>query len=440
MTFPKLTDPIGNITQHIELSIYEEPSKRSWLHIAMGVFVTSPQFTEWKKVGFVDNLKRSKLFNAFVPSLCPTLIGGYHYILYLVVEMQLLLAITGGLSSFIKTANATFHEQPACASKHLSLNISILTIAYTNNHIQAVNDGMSFAYLRGANYFYKLDDRVMFTSGNWTTTFIRSLWHMPHRNLGVVGPTFTFNIQAVNDGMSFAHLRGANYLYKLDDRVMFTSGNWTTTFIRSLWHMPHINLGVVGPRLMGSSTDILSYSFTHSTHLDLFSYYSPDVTLEWLSDAWLTRVYGPDSTLSVRGITMLRTPQEGHTKVITSAERLNQTIALQNEIQKGSVALKSWLDADIHNCPTVLTPPNEKNKFRSKYVISICLTGYLNQEATRVLQNIDHLRHWFPHWMIRVYIENPSCCKYSKVDPRIINYLTHTGAELVYVNTNLLDV
>lgn len=55
---------------------------------------------------------------------------------------------------------------------------------------------------------------------------------------------------------------------------MLTS-NWTESLIAALAnHMPP-NVGVAGPAHSGGKEDILTYDFTHKTHIEVFGYHYP---------------------------------------------------------------------------------------------------------------------------------------------------------------------
>ncbi len=59
-----------------------------------------------------------------------------------------------------------------------------------------------------------------------------------------------------------------------DDTEMETSG-WTEAFIRTLASYDPPNVGVVGPNHSGGNTGLLTYDFTHKTHMEIFGFYYP---------------------------------------------------------------------------------------------------------------------------------------------------------------------
>ena len=371
----------GNISEQVELSISNSTSTKREPTIAMVAFVHTSQLSQTNTDAFRDGLQTLYIANHFIPSLCETITSGYQYTLYIVVEIQPLLATNDGFNQFINVFNSSVHQQSGCFNKHITLKLSILTVEYFNNPTRAVNDAMLIAYLKGADYFYKLDDNSKFLTADWTKSFVKSLWEMSPRNVGAVGPT---------------------------------------------------------PR--GTSPNILPHTFVHRTHLDIFGQYFPNVPNDFLSDVWLARVYGVDNMLAVPGHSVHRSPHGAPAPLLTPEENQNQTHQQKAEIKKGRITLNAWIHVEQNKRYTVLSVPKEAKTTKHKRIISLSLTGSSNNDVPNVIRTIEHLRHWFPKWTIRVYIENPSCCKYQILDTHITNYLTASGLELVYVNTNILHV
>jgi len=78
---------------------------------------------------------------------------------------------------------------------------------------------------------------------------------------------------------------------------MRTSG-WTEKFIRTLEGYDPALVGVVGPNHSGGNVGILTYDFVHRTHVDIFGYYYPRLFTDWWGDAWITRVYKPNRSVT----------------------------------------------------------------------------------------------------------------------------------------------
>tara|TARA_R110001592_G_scaffold262157_2_gene527187 strand:+ start:33 stop:749 length:717 start_codon:yes stop_codon:yes gene_type:complete len=88
-----------------------------------------------------------------------------------------------------------------------------------------------------------------------------------------------------------------NYDYFLqcgDDIEFFTEG-WENAFIRFLEQ--NKNIGVCGFSDMGRlycdrQDRLITQSFVHRTHYDIFGYYYPKEIMNWGIDDWITEVYG----------------------------------------------------------------------------------------------------------------------------------------------------
>jgi len=56
-----------------------------------------------------------------------------------------------------------------------------------------------------------------------------------------------------------------------------------------------LGFGITGP-LDESNQRLLTQSFAHRTHMDIFGIYFAEPFKNWWSDDWLTRVYGEEFT------------------------------------------------------------------------------------------------------------------------------------------------
>jgi hypothetical protein len=63
------------------------------------------------------------------------------------------------------------------------------------------------------------------------------------------------------------------------------------------------NFGVTGPSDV-SNRRILTQSFVHRTHIDIFGIYFAEPFKNWWSDDWLTKVYGNTNTLRDHSVTV----------------------------------------------------------------------------------------------------------------------------------------
>ena len=82
-----------------------------------------------------------------------------------------------------------------------------------------------------------------------------------------------------------------DYIYQLGDDIEFLDDGWEDSFIKKL--KENKNIGVVGPNDINNKK-LLTQSFVHKTHLDIFGKYYPKEIKNWHIDDWITRVYQPN--------------------------------------------------------------------------------------------------------------------------------------------------
>ena len=86
---------------------------------------------------------------------------------------------------------------------------------------------------------------------------------------------------AQNDAMMDAYLEGMDYGYRINDDTKLETSDWTNYFIQILESLDPPNIGVVGPNHSGGNTDILTYDFTSSLHIDIFGFHYPRLFVDW---------------------------------------------------------------------------------------------------------------------------------------------------------------
>ena len=92
-----------------------------------------------------------------------------------------------------------------------------------------------------------------------------------------------------------------DYLYQSGDDIKFLSSGWEDIFITKL--RKNDNFGVVGPwDVLYNDGRILTQSFVHVTHLQIFGFYYPSKIDNWYVDDWITSIYNasPESQIKVQ--------------------------------------------------------------------------------------------------------------------------------------------
>jgi hypothetical protein len=114
-----------------------------------------------------------------------------------------------------------------------------------------------------------------------------------------------------NDAMVEAYLSGMEYFYRVNDDTLMKTRNWTERFIDTLETFSPPRIGVVGPNHTGGNTVILTYDFTHRTHLTIHGFYYPREFIDWYGDTWITNVYKPSRSIKLPDILLEHTMELG---------------------------------------------------------------------------------------------------------------------------------
>ena len=80
-----------------------------------------------------------------------------------------------------------------------------------------------------------------------------------------------------------------DYLYQLGDDICFLTSGWEDRFVKKL--ISKNNFGVVGPLDISSGRNLLTQSFVHVTHLQIFNTYYPKKIKNWYIDDWIHNIY-----------------------------------------------------------------------------------------------------------------------------------------------------
>ena len=116
---------------------------------------------------------------------------------------------------------------------------------------------------------------------------------------------------AQNDAMIEAYLSGIEYFYRINDDTVMTTGNWTERFIDALDRFTPPRIGAVGPKHQGGNLDILTYDFTHRIHVNIHGFYYPRKFPDWYADRWITSVYKPGRSVKLQDVQLVHTMDQG---------------------------------------------------------------------------------------------------------------------------------
>lgn len=188
---------------------------------------------------------------------------------------------------------------------------------------------------------YDDDDKFFLENKNKIKEHFNNLTKMYHSDIklykikdkkGKVGEIWSILAQnAVNDN--------CEYLYQIGDDIEFKTSGWEDQFIHKLKKTN--NVGVVGPTDI-NNTNLLTQSFVHKTHLEIFTTYYPKIIENWYIDDWISDVYKPNYYYMFNNI-----------KVINKGGPPRYTI---------NKTIKNDLDILVKNNKKYLTKYLQKNK------------------------------------------------------------------------------
>lgn len=128
------------------------------------------------------------------------------------------------------------------------------------------------------------------------------------------------------------------YFYQLNDDLIFATAEWASQLTETLDSMD--GYGVVGPNDLSHDCNILTQSMVTRTHWDIFGWLYPPEIKDWNSDLWLSKVYG-NSTRCLQSVYIrnLRNKGERYQKCSTplwtqSLQRGEKTITEWQDKQK----------------------------------------------------------------------------------------------------------
>ena len=116
---------------------------------------------------------------------------------------------------------------------------------------------------------------------------------------------------AHNDALLAGYNDGLDYFYMVNDDTVMTSRNWTDIYVEQLAHFNPPNVGIVGPWHTGGNIHILTYFFSHRTHIDIFNFFFPRIFIDHYADDWATSVYAPYNVKKMPNVLLNHTMEKG---------------------------------------------------------------------------------------------------------------------------------
>ena len=87
-----------------------------------------------------------------------------------------------------------------------------------------------------------------------------------------------------------AYDEDCDYFFQCGDDIQFTTKGWVSDCISLLQR--NNNIGVSGP--INNNARILTQTFVHRKHMEIFNFYFPERIINWCIDDWINLVYKGD--------------------------------------------------------------------------------------------------------------------------------------------------
>ena len=219
----------------------EAPESATLQTIAIGLGITTRKMTISHEHPTEMQIKNMPFFEHLLPSFCRTYDADFSYHFYIAYDYNdPLLEKQSNVPLFVKYYKQIFTKE--CETRPVA-NLTLIKVGYTRKPAWAQNDAMMTAYLDDNDFYYRVNDDTILESSNWQKTFISVLSKYDPPYIGVVGPSFEF-------------------------------GN----------------------------KEILTYDFTHRTHVDIYGFYYPRVFEGFHADGWISNLYKPGRSIKHKDI------------------------------------------------------------------------------------------------------------------------------------------
>ena len=202
---------------------------------------------------------------------------------------------------------------------------------------------------------------------------------------------------------------------------MFSTLKWSQDFTQTLKNFEPSHVGVTGPNHKGGKIDILTYDFTHRTHIDIHGFYYPRHFTDAFADGWITNTYEQVKrcTKSPR-ISLTHTMRLG--RRYEAHEKLGEKQSLL--ANQSAVVIREWMNHFKNNISTNLTSRNDKCEYK---VISYSLVQNQSTFTAGALRNLMLAKRLLPDWEVRYYVG-------VNISTHITQLLSVYGANILYVS------
>ena len=229
-----------------------------------------------------------------------------------------------------------------------------------------------------------------------------------------------------------------DYLYQIGDDICIISPKWEDRFIGKL--ISQNNIGVVGPRDINNKKNILTQSFVHITHLQIFTSYYPKKLKNWYTDTWINDIYNASTENDLKVKNTGGAPRynvENDKKLFLEVlketrpilEEYRESLVLEevvyfkcrgeisfvhedkrfigsNRLVKYDYEIEEKIEyCDLKERILEVYKNKEYLKMNRKKIISFSLYGADKRYTENAIINCEKLPIIYPGWIIRIYYD-----------------------------------
>ena len=192
--------------------------------------------------------------------------------LYIKLEKKFNIAIIVPVSS----KNRSWRNINQCFFINTLLNSFIKTCSNENNY----------------NFYlgYDDDDNFFINNKNNITTYFNNITGDNYSIKFIVIKNLKNKVGKIWSLLADIAREENEYIYQLGDDIQMLTKYWDNYFINRL--ISSNNFGCVGPLDLKYNSTLVTQSFVHIKHLEIFKNYFPDEIFNWKIDNWICYVYG----------------------------------------------------------------------------------------------------------------------------------------------------